>query len=101
MARYIDAKKIEYIALPGYGLNHKQFAQKREIEKIPSADVEPVRHGHWIYEQYFGDYSLHVFKCSVCNRKISVNKKEEISDFPYCNCGAKMDERSDEDGEVH
>lgn len=75
---------------------------QRFLDEQPTVDAEIVRHGRWIYDQYFGDYSLHIFKCSVCGKKISVNKKEEIADFPYCNCGAKMDgKRNWNDGKIH
>ena len=53
-----------------------------DLEKLPVADVVPVKHGHWT-DAGSGQ------ECSVC---------EEIqygydSDRHYCpNCGAKMDE---------
>ena len=55
-----------------------------DIYKIPTADVEKVRHGEWV--PYFNEYrgSVTSYKCSLCGRTES--RKE-----PYCNCGAKMD----------
>ena len=52
------------------------------VDKIPSADVAPVRHGRWLCvdtdtEQFF-----------LCNRC----KKKEYWESNYCpNCGCKMD----------
>ena len=51
------------------------------VDKIPSADVAPVRHGRWLYvdtdtEQFF-----------LCNRC----KKKEYWESDYCpSCGAIM-----------
>ena len=53
------------------------------VDKIPSADVAPVRHGRWEWcKDYDGDSIL---VCSECGRVCH----EE--DAPYCYCGAKMD----------
>ena len=66
----------------------------KEIEAIPAADVEPVRHGHW-YNR--GGR----FRCSVCDNKALLkdiggtggwSHEYEQQKSPYCpNCGAKMD----------
>ena len=66
----------------------------KEIETIPAADVEPVRHGHW-YNR--GGR----FRCSVCDNKALLkdiggtggwSHEYEQQKSPYCpNCGAKMD----------
>lgn len=53
------------------------------VDKIPTADVAPVVHGHWIH----GGNSFVTF-CSVCDYCF----EEDMYDFDYCsNCGAKMD----------
>jgi hypothetical protein len=62
------------------------------LEKIPAADVEPVRHGRWIEKKknmtegaaYMIPLIIKYFVCSLCGRE------EDIAE-PYCNCGAKMD----------
>lgn len=63
--------------------------------RLPAADVEPVRHGHW-YNR--GGR----FRCSVCDNKALLkdiggtggwSHEYEQQKSPYCpNCGAKMDE---------
>ena len=62
-----------------------------EIEKLPSADVQPVRHGHW----YHGEAYPHHLYCSVCYRTALPND-EYVERWGlhmnYCpNCGARMD----------
>ena len=51
-----------------------------EIDEVPAADVEPVKHGHWIE----CNYGL-TFECSECKYPTEYN----LTDF--CpNCGAKL-----------
>ena len=79
MPRYIDADKIPYsdfnlLILPPV------FAYKDDIDKIPTADVAPVTHAHWIIK----DTGLPT--CSHCEGAC-------VYKADYCpNCGAKMDE---------
>ena len=56
------------------------------VEGMPLADVAPVVHGRWIH--YDG-----VVICSACGNA-------ETSESYYCNyCGAKMDEKDEDDGQ--
>lgn len=55
-----------------------------KIEKAPTADVAPVRHGQWKSKRKWNYYV-----CSECSFE------NEIA-FPYCpNCGARMDGGND------
>ena len=63
------------------------------LEEQPVSDVVEVRHGVWLpieIEEWF--YSCvdkrTVYKCSLCGRY-------EDRQEPYCNCGAKMDGKGD------
>lgn len=53
------------------------------IKRCPAADVEPIRHGRWIYRE---DEILGAWvECPVCHI-------ETLGDFPRCPvCGAYMD----------
>lgn len=52
-----------------------------EFERLPSADAQPVRHGHWIYTPT----NLLGYVCSECGNG--------MCRFNYCpHCGALMDE---------
>ena len=54
------------------------------VENFPAADVAPVRHGKWLYGDYYdiGDV------CSECYW----DSKMTHPSYRYCpNCGAKMD----------
>ena len=60
------------------------------LSRIPTADVEPVRHGRWI------EYpAAHYYKCSECRYTVPYRKAALMSgkrQYNYCpSCGAKMD----------
>lgn len=61
------------------------------IENIPSADVQPVKHGRWIVS----DTQRHVevtYECSECQHEV-VGEYEKT---PFCGrCGARMMEDGD------
>lgn len=58
------------------------------IDDEPTADVQPVKHGHWI-EHPDDIFPLESsIECSVCGEQENVN----IHNDSFCpNCGAKMD----------
>ena len=61
------------------------------IDNTPTADVQEVRHGKWIYKGHH-EMMGHAFECSVCERWMFTNSTEHIAEeYPYCHCGAKMD----------
>lgn len=57
------------------------------IASVPTADVEPVRHGRWMHEETEGGF--HIWSCSRCGRGMNGNPNGTNL---YCyHCGAKMD----------
>ena len=55
------------------------------IDAVPAADVAPVKHGHWIYENFYTH-------CSVCGKMAIYDKYGQEVESDYCpRCGAKMD----------
>ena len=54
------------------------------VKKLPSADVAPVRHGHWIKISPAG-----IYECSECRKNVMTS---DIEAYEHCHgCGAKMD----------
>ena len=104
MSRYIDAdelkKEVEYSMernphesgnlRSNHRVEHKHFM--RLICSQPTADVEPVRHAHWIGTEYdgFADGNpvCNKWECSDCGNEISTENPPTYC----CDCGAKMDE---------
>ena len=72
------------------------------IEAIPAADVAPVRHGRWEYDEEAGEYY-----CSECHRTTD-DRHDEIQEYDgkkvialclprFCGyCGARMDGGQDD-----
>lgn len=98
MAEYIERSKVIEL-LKGTEINGTPY-MKRIVkatvdlaieaisDDIPAADVEEVRHGHWLCYADAG-----VTECSVCHNGVS-----EYVEYPRCMfCGAKLDEE-DENG---
>lgn len=93
MARYIDADLIKNIELIPYKrcsgninaivANMAIAGAKQVVDKIPTADVQPVVHAHWVTQR---NHST----CSNCGKYRGDWRTES---FAYCqHCGAKMDE---------
>lgn len=64
----------------------------QQIKDLPSADVQPVRHGHWdTVEDWDGDEH---YQCSECGAEfVLIDGTPEDNDYLYCpHCGALMDE---------
>lgn len=60
------------------------------LEALPSADVEPVRHGRWMWHDVNG-VAFYVKECSACGWVHALS-----SNYLYCpNCGARMDGEQD------
>lgn len=76
--------------------NDGTFRQAAEtMRKLSAGELVEVVHGTWKQVQsdwprQGGGYN-HYFVCSECGRKLLGNRKNT----PYCNCGAKMDEKDD------
>lgn len=60
------------------------------LDDIPTADVSPIKHGHWEYDKHF-----RFAECSECEAEFYICDLEEISGYGFINfcpnCGAKMD----------
>lgn len=55
------------------------------IMATETADVVEVKRGHWIEDE------VCVYACSECG--FTFTSADDISEFKYCRCGAKMDGR--------
>lgn len=93
MAEYIDKEAALALVKPDAPEDEKAAitiaTAKKLIRSIvrrtPAADVAPVRHGRWLYGDYYdiGDV------CSECDWDSQMTHPS----YRYCpNCGARMDE---------
>lgn len=60
-----------------------------EIDKQPTIESEPVRHGRWIvHTTWNGMFGLIHSECSECK----FDRNGDLSSWKFCpNCGARMD----------
>lgn len=91
MSRYVNANLV-----PLY-LN---TAACEQIKSMPTADVQEVRHGKWIYNPNGMDFNIGAWVCSECqqrNNNLPCSQKYKPSNFVgsnFCpNCGAKIDKK--------
>lgn len=101
MSDYISREAAVKIAQK-YGLANGSALGRRtgladciaiEIEGLPAADVEPVRHGEWLRTD--DDWSsLVTIQCSACGGEwcFEVDEDVHLPGYNYCpGCGCKMD----------
>ena len=62
----------------------------RDIRHLPPV-VSQQKVGHWIKMPLVEAGQTYSHECSLCGRRILVTDKG-LSEFPYCHCGAKMQE---------
>lgn len=91
--RLIDLENEFQRYKPFHGFEHAMYRKICEAEiaigKMPAADVEPVRHGHWVQRWTGNEY---IVFCSKCRTEAPEIVDYEL-EYNYCpNCGAKMDE---------
>lgn len=71
-----------------------------DMTKIPTADVEEVKHGYWATDEEDIEWgnSLKRKYCSVCKTRphFDKDKREFVLTARCPNCGAKMDGKDDE-----
>ena len=99
MPKYIDADALEVV---GFTDRQGSFSDGVQwlleyIDKLPPADVQPVRHGRWIIKDNPGT-GWYRITCSECGEDVT-STVLVIGFFPnakviwdYCpECGARMD----------
>lgn len=102
MSKYFDLDKLKEMieakaetVLPEHKSAFLYISQW--LNHLPAADVEPVRHGHWIRRD------KNNFECSICERIVGASPSVSVdvinNIFKRCpDCGAKMDGKENEEG---
>lgn len=91
-ARYVNVYKLMEFA---NNMKDKTI-DANDIARFPWADVRENVHAHWEYWSYLGfdAYRYWFRRCSNCFWEREDDNEEK--DTPFCpNCGAVMDERSE------
>lgn len=69
---------------------------QRDFDEIADflQNAEPVVHGHWASVNADESGYAAIYRCSVCQREISLGYFDTDCDHEYClHCGARMDEQ--------
>ena len=103
MSRYIDVDKAIDAISTCKGqrcYEDRDIYIKRILNELPSADVEPVRHGYWkVVNDGYGD-KAYICECSECKDTVWVYTNADRK-WNYCpNCGARMDGKEQEKNDV-
>jgi hypothetical protein len=98
--RIIDADRAKEIADTSFGDFLLSLAMRNLLDRVPTEDAAPVLHGHWFLTE------VEYLNCSVCGEayytgiqtwSAAQDNLKYAGGHKYCpNCGAKMDERSQE-----
>ena len=70
-------------------MSNQERNARKELSALPSVAI-PNKVGHWIRQKSPYGYS-NTYECSECGRTIYADDQEDLEDYPYCHCGAKMD----------
>lgn len=93
MAEYISKDQIHEITKPFKDsfLSFLTDEVDRLIDTMKPADVQPVKHGKNLKEEY-----PTLFQCSVCGCEDWDTSEVNYGEYNYCpNCGARMDGGND------
>jgi hypothetical protein len=64
-----------------------------KIRELPRVTPREPRKGHWVKEESIFGWDGYSYQCSECGRSIHLDTEmEDLEDYPYCHCGAKMQE---------
>ena len=105
MAEYIDRQAVIDLVDKGFLVSNANYGSvSRIVRQIPAADVQPVKHGRWVWDEDGMDWGLGAWKCSACGTRTDTWWQGDHRLIPmrcsgskFCgNCGAKMDLEGDE-----
>lgn len=78
------------------GLTKFDLIARNKIKNLPPVTPQP-KMGHWRKEKSIHGWDGYSYQCSVCGRSIHLDiEVEDLEDYPYCHCGAKMGSEEEE-----
>ena len=97
MAKYIHKQAAIYALVNEANIHNNPIKRAYTraaaiIEQITAEDVQPVKHGRWIYKGTVNSWDE--MACSCCDAAFATQDREQIFDWEFCpHCGTKMDMR--------
>lgn len=95
---------LDQATILGHRKTNKEIAEYLEScgvivcrqDELPTADVQPVKHGKWIATGRKNVYGGKEIECSECHFRVMVSPEhfENLSEYEAfcCHCGVKMEE---------
>lgn len=97
-SRLDSISQMSYLDMDWHELDIMRNAIENAIDdvgEVPSVDVQPVKHGEWIFQGRRDEDGRNIYHCSGCNFEVGVFPCNFISwrtHEKYCpGCGARMD----------
>lgn len=102
MVEYIDRDKVLSMSYctnkPTWDNPHldpKSVVDVDDIEALPTADVQKIKHGKWINSKR-GFKLREDYECSLCHSPDGIKHFYSGIKYNYCpHCGAKMDKENE------
>jgi len=94
MSRYIDADSIRYYlhVADNTPMEGSFITFQSDIDRIPTADVQPVVHGKWLIDEGDDVYCSNCLEEALIDSVSYDNKPNDYEKSLFCpHCGAKMD----------
>lgn len=100
MADEYISRKAAYKTLTEYYHHTTQTmhdALREALDRVPSADVQPVRHGRWGHRWVCSNMTGYEYACSCSECGKPTYRISTLEDMPPCcpNCGCRMDLEAD------
>ena len=73
--RLIDADEIDFHYLPLRAVLKDLYITKSEVDKMPTVEAEPIRHGKWLF--VVGNNTQEIWMCDQCKRSILIKPMEK------------------------
>lgn len=96
--RLIDADEAKLFAKECWPSDTIRLPIDAFLDRCPTVDSEPMRHGQWVYDPNGMDFNLGAWVCSECReRNNNLGCMRRINPYQFVgsrfcpNCGAKMD----------
>lgn len=81
-------------AIRGLKVLRKDFSGYKPNEEMFDMAIEALeqklKKGYWIRQKGILGEEVNTYECSLCGRTIYCYEEDELEDYPYCHCGAKM-----------
>jgi len=92
---WFDKNCLESMQCRECAKEHQQLAEwLKELKQL--REKEP-KTGYWEYDKDKSNWYDSIYRCSCCGRTVLIpfQSKADVDlyrDYPYCHCGAKMEE---------